>query len=177
LTHGALPHTPPGTISHAVAHPPQPGGMVASRALSGRQLIGSQTTEAGDNEMHVTVGENSPPTVIDLGNVFAGMSGIQHDEELRLSVLGNTNADLVKTDLSDGELTLTYTPSQSGTATIMVGATDADGVSVQVNIVVTVIPLTHGNARAGATSSISTGHPMSATIGSFLPAPSVNTII
>jgi hypothetical protein len=113
--------------------------------LGGLQPIGSQPAGAGANEMQVTVKENSPATVIDLGGVFAGVSGIQHEEELQLSLLGNTNAGLVKTDLSDEELTLTYTPAQWGSATIMVGATDADGVSVQENILVTVLPPTAPN--------------------------------
>jgi hypothetical protein len=113
--------------------------------LGGLQPIGSQPAGAGVNEMQVTVKENSPATVIDLGGVFAGVSGIQHEEELQLSLLGNTNAGLVKTDLSDEELTLTYTPAQWGSATIMVGATDADGVSVQENILVTVLPPTAPN--------------------------------
>jgi hypothetical protein len=114
---------------------------VASGAWSGLQPSGSQPAGAGVNEMHLTVIENSPATVIDLGGIFARLSGIQHEDGLQLSLLGNTNSDLVMPDLSNGELTLTYTPAQWGTATIMVSATDADGVSVQENIFVTVLPL------------------------------------
>src|SRR5262245_12791938 len=141
LTYGVLPLTPAGTISAAVAPPlPQPRGIAASGALIGMQPIGSQLAGAGVNGMRVTVRENSRQTVIDLDLVFAQMSGIQHKDGLQLSVLGNTNAGLVRTNLSEGELTLTYTPSRCGTATIIVGATDADGVCVRENILVTVLP-------------------------------------
>src|SRR5262249_19599487 len=177
LTHGVLLLTPAGDASRAMARPPQAGGTGSSGALSGLQPIGSPTAGAGVHQMQVTVRENSAPTVIDLGNVFAGMSGIQHDEELQLSVLGNTNAGLVQTDLSDGELTLTYSPSQWGSATIMVGATDADGVSVQENIVVTVLPLTPANGKMAKISSILTRQPMSTTTAGFMPAQSLNPII
>jgi hypothetical protein len=91
--------------------------------------------------MNVTVMQNSPRTVLDLGPVFAQMSGVQPEGGLQLSLLGNSNPGLVKADLSEGELTLTYTPSQCGVATIGLAATDADGVSVRENLLVTVLPL------------------------------------
>jgi hypothetical protein len=159
LIHRAHPLTPAETNSAAIAPPSrQQGSSATSGALSGLQPIGSQQAGAGVNEMQVTVKENSPATVIDLESVFAGMTGIQQ-EELQMSLLGNTNAGLVKTDLSDGELTLTYTPSQFGTATVMVGATEADGASVQENILVTVLPATGANGNTGGTSSVLTGLP------------------
>jgi hypothetical protein len=111
-----------------------------SGALTGLQPIGSQSAGAGVHEMQVTVRENSPKTVIDLGPIFAQMSGIQHQDGLQMSLLGNTNPGLVKADLSEGELALIYTPSKCGTASIIVGATDADGMSVRENILVTVLP-------------------------------------
>jgi hypothetical protein len=90
--------------------------------------------------IYVTVPENTPETVIDLGPVFAAIPGIQHEDGLQLSVLGNTNATLVRTDLSDSALTLTYRSGQYGRATIVVCATDADGVSVRQTLLVTVRP-------------------------------------
>jgi hypothetical protein len=154
LTHGVLPLTPVGIISAAVAPPPrQLAGITASGALNGLQPIGSQPAGAGVNEMQVTVRENSAATVIDLGAVFVGMSGIKHGDGLQLSLLGNTNAGLVRTGLSNGELTLTYTPSRWGTATIMVGATDADGESVQVNILVTVLAPIPASGNTGTLAS------------------------
>jgi len=178
LTDGVHRLPPAESISAALApRPHQREGSAASGALSGLQPIGSQPAGAGINEMQVTVRENSPATVIDLGSVFAGINGIQHEEELQLALLGNTNAGLVKTDLSDEELTLTYTPSRWGTATIMVSATDADGVSVQENILVTVLGPTSANGTTAGTSSISTGASTSMTPARSLATASVNTII
>jgi hypothetical protein len=113
--------------------------------------MGSQSAGAGVGEMDVTVKENSPKTVIDLGLVFAQMSGIQHDDGLQMSLLGNTNPGLVKTDLSEDELSLTYTASKCGTATVSVAATDADGVSVRENILVTVLPVPSTNTGGSST--------------------------
>jgi hypothetical protein len=104
--------------------------------------------------MQVTVRENSPKTVIDLVPIFAQMSGIQHEDGLQMSLLGNSNPGLVKTDLSEGQLALTYAPSKCGTASITVGATDADGVSVRENILVTVLPLPATNTGASLSVSV-----------------------
>ena len=79
-------------------------------------------------------------TVINLDRVFAEQSGLQHKDGLQWSILGNTNAALVTTDLSEAELALNVTPGKWGIATITVGATDADGVSEQDSIVVAVEP-------------------------------------
>jgi hypothetical protein len=108
----------------------------------------------GVNEMQVTVRENSPKTVIDLGPIFTQISGVQPDDGLQLSLLGNTNPGLVQTSLSEGELTLAYTRSKCGTATICVSATDADGVSVRENILVTVLPLSVTSAGGSSSASV-----------------------
>jgi len=97
----------------------------------------------------VTVAENSPQTVIDMGPVFAAIPGIQYQDGLQLAVLVNTNSALVRTELSDSALILTYRSGQSGTATIVVCATDADGVSVRQTLLVTVRP----PSPAGATGA------------------------
>jgi hypothetical protein len=91
--------------------------------------------------IYVTVFENSPATVIDLSAAYSSVSGLQHGDGLKFSILGNTNPGLVKTSLSEAALTLTYAAGKSGTATITVCATDADGVSVKRTILVTVRPL------------------------------------
>jgi hypothetical protein len=91
--------------------------------------------------MRVTVLMNSPASVIDVGSLFAQLSGAHRADGLQISLMGNTNPGLVKTDLSEGELTLTYTRSRCGTATITVGARDADGACVREDILVTVLPL------------------------------------
>ena len=114
--------------------------LPASGAFSSLQPIVIQPPGAGANNLKVTVVENSPKTVLDLGAVFANISGIRHEDGLQLSMLGNTNPGLVKTALSETELTLNYAPRKSGTATIIVGAADADGVSVLENIFVRVLP-------------------------------------
>jgi hypothetical protein len=99
--------------------------------------------------INVTVAENTRETVIDMGPVFATVPGFQYQDVLQLSVLGNTNSALVRTALSDSALILTYRSGHSGTATIVVCATDADGVSVRQTLRVTVRPL----RPAGATSA------------------------
>jgi hypothetical protein len=109
--------------------------------VSGLPAVGSQPGSVVANLMKVTVMENAPKTVIDLGPIFAQLSGVHAEDGLQLSLLGNTNPGLVKAALSEGELTFTYAPSRCGTATITVGATDADCVSVRENILVTVLPL------------------------------------
>jgi hypothetical protein len=115
------------------ALPPIPG----SAALPPQ--TGSQPP-AGAAPVVVTVAQNTPETVLDMGAVFGAMRGVQPGSGLRFAILGNTNSRLVQTDLSEAALTLTYTRGQCGTATITVGATDTDGVSVQRDVVVTVRP-------------------------------------
>jgi hypothetical protein len=121
------------------ALPPMPG------PVSVPQQVGSPLPGATD-PVRVTVPQGAPETVIDLGAVFGAVQGIQHGDGLRLSLLGNTNAGLVRTDLSEASLTLSYTRGQFGTATITVGATDADGVSVRQTLLVTVVPLSPASA-------------------------------
>jgi hypothetical protein len=108
-------------------------------AASGLQPI-TNKLPAGTKPIVVTVTENSPETVLDLGAAFDAMDGIQHQDGLRLRMVGNTNSGLVKTDLSEAALTLTYVEGKCGTATITVAATDADGVSVKATVQVTVSP-------------------------------------
>jgi hypothetical protein len=129
LVHGILPPAREGTTAAVFAPPPpQPVAMAAP---------GSVTA----NQMRVTVMTNSPASVIDLGPLFAQMSGAHPADGLQISLVGNTNPGLVKTELSEGELTLTYTASQCGTAIITVGVTNADGTSLRENILVTVLPI------------------------------------
>jgi hypothetical protein len=120
------------------------GGAVAfalaPAAVSGLPHPGS-TPPRGATPIRVTVAQNSSESVIDLGAAFGAVSGLQHGDGLKLSVLGNTNPGLVSTDLSEAALTLTYARGNYGTATITVCATDADGVSAQQNLLVTVLPL------------------------------------
>jgi hypothetical protein len=118
-------------------------------AVSGLGQVGGKLPGA-TNPIRVTVNENSPETVIDLGAVFGARGGIHPEEGLHLSILGNTNAGLVKPDLSEATLTLTFARGKCGTATVTVAATDADGVSVRETILVTVGPL-----KPAATATVS----------------------
>jgi hypothetical protein len=124
----------PAPLGGGVMAPPLLHAPAMSHPTAG-QLIGRTTPIA------VTVAQNTPETVIDLGPVFAAIPGFQHQDGVQLSVLGNTNAVLVRTELSDSALILTYRSGQCGTATVIVCGTDADGVSVQQSLLVTVRPL------------------------------------
>ena len=120
------------------------GGAVASAlapAAAGGLPHPSSTPPTSTTPISVTVAQNSSESVIDLGAAFGAVSGLQHGDGLKLSVLGNTNPGLVSTDLSEAALTLTYARGKYGTATITVCATDADGVSAQQTLLVTVLPL------------------------------------
>jgi hypothetical protein len=111
-----------------------------SGLVSGLPQPGSNQP-VGSTPIRVTVGQNAPETVIDLRAAFGAMGGTQSGVGLKLSILGNTNFGLVKTDLSGAALTLTYAAGKSGTATITVAATNADGVSMKQTIQITVVPL------------------------------------
>jgi hypothetical protein len=118
------------------------GGVLAiAPALSAASPPAASTRPGWATPIYVTVTENSPATVIDLCAAYASVSGLQHSDGLKLSILGNTNPELVKTNLSEAALTLTYAQGKSGTATITLCATDADGVSVKRTLLVTVCPL------------------------------------
>src|SRR5262249_10530820 len=125
----------PALLSSGLLTLVSPPGAVSAPLQTGSQLPGSTAP------VRVTVAQNSPATVIDLGPVFAAMPGIQHQDGLQLAILGNTNSRLVAAELSEAALTLTYTRGQYGTATITVNATDAGRVGVQQTVVVTVRPL------------------------------------
>jgi hypothetical protein len=148
LEHRLSPAAWPGTSSlapgpaYGAAVPHALEGMAPAppAAVSGLRPVAGPAPAPAD-QMRVTVNQNSPATAIDLGPVFRAMSGIHPEDGLRLSLLGNTNARLVTTDLCETELTLTYARGQCGTATITVAATDADGVSVREALLVTVLPL------------------------------------
>jgi len=82
----------------------------------------------------VTVDEDAIDTVLDLSSVFGDIDS----PAPTLSVEGNTNSGLVGTSLVGTNLTLSYTPDASGTAEIIVRATDTDGALVEDTFTVTV---------------------------------------
>jgi hypothetical protein len=120
------------------------GALAIAGVLRAASLSSTSTGSGCATPINVTVAENSPATIIDLNAAYASVSGLQHDDGLKFAILGNTNPGLVKTSLSEAALTLTYAKGKSGTATITVCATDADGVSVKRTIVVTVRPVSAG---------------------------------
>jgi hypothetical protein len=113
----------------------------AIRAAAGPVAVTRLEPVGGVKPISVTVPAGSSQTVLDLGRAFAGVGGLRLKDGLKLSVLGNTNSALVTTKLSESALTLSYIPKMWGTATITVGATDADGVSVQTALLVRVLPV------------------------------------
>jgi hypothetical protein len=138
---GALPIPGPrGPAPGSAALKPGPGGDAGPAAGSGLGQTGGSQAQGSDT-IRVTVDENSSESVVHLDRVFAAMSGVQHEDGLQMSTLGNTNSRLVKADLSGTDLKLTYAPGKYGTARITVGATDADRVSVRVTVLVTVRPV------------------------------------
>src|SRR5262249_38564219 len=103
---------------------------------------------AAPNLMRLTVAGNSPRTVIDLAPVFGARGGPRPQDGLQLAVLGTATSVLVRADLSAAKLILSYVPGQSGEATITVCATYPSGVSVQGQILVTVLPLNRVNTAS-----------------------------
>lgn len=136
----AMPTLLPGVVPPVVAPTPPPGGITTAASSSNLQTLTNPPAKSV-NRMTLQVTENAPETIINLGLAFSGMSRLQYEDGLQWSMLGNTNAALVTTDLSEAELALKFTPGQCGIATITVGATDADGVSQREIIRVVVDPL------------------------------------
>jgi hypothetical protein len=87
------------------------------------------------------VSENASKLFMDLKPLFAKFKDLHPEDGLRYSVLGNTNSGLVKAALSEAELTLTFAHGKWGSATLTVGATDADGVCARVTLAITVCPI------------------------------------
>jgi len=86
----------------------------------------------------VTVDESADDTLVDLSGVF---NDAEDGAALTLSVAGNTNSSLVTTGLVGTDLTLSYTPTASGTANITIRATDSDGAWVEDVFTVIVNPV------------------------------------
>ncbi|MCS6813316.1 MAG: DUF4347 domain-containing protein [Cyanobacteria bacterium] len=87
----------------------------------------------------VTVAENAPPTTIDLLPFFADAE--DSSANLTYTILSNSNPALFTADILNGLLTLTYALNTSGTADLVIRATDTQGAFVDSPFTVTVIPL------------------------------------
>ncbi|MFZ1387715.1 MAG: cadherin-like domain-containing protein, partial [Thiolinea sp.] len=84
----------------------------------------------------VTVNENAPATSLELKAVFTDPD----NKALTLSIVSNTNSALVTPSLNGTLLSLAYAPNQTGSATITIRATAADGEIVETSFTVTVNP-------------------------------------
>ncbi|HYW78151.1 MAG TPA: GEVED domain-containing protein, partial [Thermoguttaceae bacterium] len=82
----------------------------------------------------VVVVEDAPDRVIDLSAHFGDIDSTA----LTFAVVGNTNDALVGTTIEDETLTLAFALDQHGTATLIVRATDGDGLFVEQSMAVTV---------------------------------------
>lgn len=82
----------------------------------------------------ITVDANSPNTVLDLSGVFKEPD----NKALTLSIVSNTNSSLVTPSLNGTNLNLVYAADQTGSATITIRATAADGETVETSFTVTV---------------------------------------
>jgi len=99
----------------------------------------------------VAVNEDAAPTSVTLTNNFAdiedGSSGLTY------AVVGNTNPGLFgNVSVTNGVLTIAYAPNVSGSATLMIRATDSSGLSVDTPLVVTVAPVNDAPAFAGGSN-------------------------
>jgi hypothetical protein len=131
----------------------------------------SSKPPGGTTPIRVVVDQDSPETVLELGTAFGARSGLQQGDGLKLSVLSNTNPALVKTELSEATLTCTYARGKSGTAIVIVAATDGDGVSVRQSVEVTVRPPAVAGVPTVTLTSVGvvTPIPMPSWPGEFIP--------
>jgi hypothetical protein len=91
----------------------------------------------------VTVGPDAGFTFVDLFSAFNDDKNA--DEALGLAVVSNNNANLfasIRVDAPTGLLDLQFAPGVSGTATLIVRATDTAGASTDASFDVTVLPAT-----------------------------------
>ncbi len=140
-----------GSLGGAVS-----GGVAAHMAPS------SGTAAAPPGQVDVTVAVSAADSVYDLRQTLGAWEGWLYRDPPRLIIKGNTNRALVSARLTDTELTLSYTPGKSGTATVTVGLTDAAGASIEVTFAISVRALpSAGTAQAGSLKLPSGANPLS----------------
>ncbi|MFZ1387716.1 MAG: Ig-like domain-containing protein [Thiolinea sp.] len=131
-----------------IAYKPNQNGLATLK------FIGVAKDKAGENVFTITVkpvddapivknpltaiavDEDASHTVLDLSSTFSDLEG----DAIQLEVLANTNSGLVKTTLNGNNLSLAYSPNQSGNAAITVRAT-ANGKTVDTSLPITVHPI------------------------------------
>jgi RHS repeat-associated protein len=96
----------------------------------------------------VSVDEDAAPTIVDLTQTFSDDQGV---EGLTFDVVSNTNAALVQTALeaSTGQLSIAYAPNASGTAEIVIRATDAAGLYAETTLSINVAPVNDAPTTTG----------------------------
>lgn len=90
-----------------------------------------------------TVTDNAPDTVIDLTAIFSDVE--DSDTELTFEIVNNTDSSLFRSfevDREAGTLVLDYAWRASGTAELILSATDTDGASVETTFEVNVLNAT-----------------------------------
>ncbi|MFI0397479.1 MAG: tandem-95 repeat protein [Thiolinea sp.] len=136
-----------GTANFSITFDPSAAGLresLVSLSISGRLAYSFRTAGTGVTNNSppvvtqaitpVVVNENAPRTVVNLNSVFTDPD----NQAITLSIVGNTNSNLVTPTLNGNTLTLAYAPNQSGSATITIRATAADGETVETWFTVTV---------------------------------------
>ena len=136
-----------GTANFSITFDPSAAGLresLVSLSISGRLAYSFRTAGTGVTNNSppvvtqaitpVVVNENAPRTVVNLNSVFTDPD----NQAITLSIVGNTNSNLVTPTLNGNTLTLAYAPNQSGSATITIRATAADGETVETSFTVTV---------------------------------------
>ncbi|TGE04322.1 malectin domain-containing carbohydrate-binding protein [Hymenobacter fodinae] len=111
----------------------------------------------------VTVQEGSAPTQIPLSGVFSDNGGVSN---LRFSIVGNSDPNVIRTSLSGSTLTLTYEPNLLGASDIVVRATDADGLWADDTFRVIINPATSTTVVYRLNTG---GGALSTGLGSFSP--------
>jgi large repetitive protein len=89
----------------------------------------------------VTLTEDQSARVIELSQVFSDPDILTANDVLSFEVLSNTPGGLVVPSISNGQLILQLAANQNGTATLVVSATDLDGLTVQDTLTVIVTPV------------------------------------
>ncbi len=87
-------------------------------------------------------GEIGDPPAEDLGLVRFETISVSQEDELSFDLLSNSNPDLVEASVADGQLVLDYLEGQSGTAELVIEATNLLGETTQDTLAVTVDPET-----------------------------------
>lgn len=140
-----------GTASFSIIFDPSTAGLresLVSLSVSGRvahsfRIAGTGVASASPPTVakpiaSIIVNENTPNTIVNLDGAFTDPD----NQAITLSIVSNTNSSLVTPTLNGTTLTLAYAPNQTGSATITIRATAADGETVETSFTVTIKAVT-----------------------------------